>query len=154
MAAWNRWWLSSWASDGRVLSASSPSSAAADLGEVGLGAPLCGERRGQRVEAAPQLQQVPGLGGVQRPHARVPVGVELDQALLLEPAQRLAQGSGADADRPGERGLREDGARGELAGQDERADPGVGEVALGREAGSPGGGRRARLSFRRARFWL
>ena len=43
----------------------------ADLGEVGLGAALRGERRGQRVEAAPQLQQVARLGGVQRPHPRV-----------------------------------------------------------------------------------
>ena len=110
MAAWNRWWLSSWASDGRVLSASSPSRAAADVGEVGLGAALRGERGGQRVEAAPQLQQVARLGGVQRPHPRVAVRVQLDQALLLEPAQRLAQGSGAHADLLRERGLRQHGA--------------------------------------------
>ena len=110
MAAWNRWWLSSWASDGRRAQRLEPVERGARLGEVGVGAALRGERGGQRVEAAPQLQQVAGLGGVERPHPRVAVRVELDQALLLEPAQRLAQGSGAHADRLRERGLREDGA--------------------------------------------
>ena len=74
----------------------------ADVVEVGVGAALRGEGRGERVEAAPQLQQVAGLRGVQRSHPRVAVGVEFDQALLLEPPQRLAQGSGADADLLGE----------------------------------------------------
>ena len=106
MAAWKRWWLSSWAGDGWVLQRLEAVERGPDVGEVGLRPALRGQRRGQRVEAAAQLQQVAGLGGVQRPDPRVAVRVEFDQALLLEPAQGLAQGSGADADRPGERGLR------------------------------------------------
>jgi hypothetical protein len=67
------------------------------------------------------------------------VRVEIDQALLLEPAQCLAERGGADADRLGERDLGQHRARLEFAGEDELAEPGVGEFALGREAGSARG---------------
>jgi hypothetical protein len=99
--------------------------------------------RSQRFESATQFEQVACLRGVQRSDPRVPVRIELDESLLLQAAECLAEGGRAHADRLREGRLREDGARPEITGQDERPHADVGQVALPRE-GRRGGGTQVR----------
>ncbi len=111
-----------------------PGQAVGHLGEVGGGAALGGQAGGQRVEVLPELDEVPCLRGVERGHPGVPVRAELDQTLLGQPPQGLAQRGGADADAPGQRGLVEHRAGLQLAAEDHLPHPRVGQLALGGDA--------------------
>lgn len=81
------------------------------------------------------------LTRVDRPDDGPLVGLVLDQSLLLQEAERLAQRGAADVESAGECSLQDRGARRQLAVEDHRADRGVdvhGQTAT--RSGGPGGG--------------
>jgi hypothetical protein len=102
-----------------------------DLLDVGLGAPLGGERGGERVQRSPDFEEIARLLGGQVGDPGVAVRIEFDQALGLEPPQRLAERGGADPDGARQDGLVERLPGGELPGEDLLAQLRVREVALG-----------------------
>jgi hypothetical protein len=104
-----------------------------DGGQVLVGAPLGGARRRHRVERAPELQEIARLGGVERADPGVAVGVEVNQPVLRQAAERLAERRRAHPDGRRQRGLGKHGAGGQVAAEDQFPHPRVGVVGLGRE---------------------
>ena len=82
---------------------------------VGSGADHTG---GQPFERGPDLEHVQDLRVGQCPDGQPPPVTGLDQALLLQLAQRLPQGSPRDAEGGGQFRFDQPGARGDLTGGD------------------------------------
>ena len=104
---------------------------ARDLVEILPGTALRRQAGRQRVERTADLDQIARLLRGQPGDARVPVRVQLDQALGHQPAQRLAQGCRADPELAGQVGLRDDRTGSEPATQHLVADEFVGDLGLG-----------------------